>query len=95
MSNFVFVIDTNKKPCNPIHPSSARKLLTSKKAAVYRTYPFTIILKSVSILETKPVKVKIDPGSKVTGLALVQDDKVVFGAELTQLWFYYQSVFRI
>ncbi|MBD2604433.1 HNH endonuclease [Scytonema hofmannii FACHB-248] len=83
MSNFVFVIDTDKKPCNPIHPVTARKLLSSKKAAVYRTYPFTIILKSVSTKETKPVQIKIDPGSKVTGLALVQDSKVVFGAELS------------
>jgi hypothetical protein len=83
MSNFVFVIDTNKKPCNPIHPATARKLLSSKKAAVYRTYPFTIILKTVETVETKPVQIKIDPGSKVTGLALVQDSKVVFGAELS------------
>ncbi|MEA5592867.1 RNA-guided endonuclease IscB [Rivularia sp. UHCC 0363] len=83
MSNFVFVIDTDKKPCNPIHPATARKLLTSKKAAVYRTYPFTIILKNVSTKKLSSVQIKIDPGSRVTGFALVKDNKVVFGAELT------------
>ncbi|XWK86046.1 MAG: RNA-guided endonuclease IscB [Phormidium sp.] len=31
----------------------------------------------------KPIAVKIDPGSKTTGIALVQENKVVFGAELT------------
>ncbi|WP_197047581.1 RRXRR domain-containing protein, partial [Planktothrix serta] len=45
MSNYVFVIDTNKQPQNPIHPAQARLLLNQGQAAVYRRYPFTIILK--------------------------------------------------
>ncbi len=47
MSNHVFVIDTNQKPCNPVHPAQARLLLTQKKAAVLRRYPFTINPKSL------------------------------------------------
>ena len=84
MSNCVFVIDTNKQPLSPCHPSVARKLLATSKAAVFRNYPFTIILKkSVSEIVTEPVELKIDPGSKITGIALVQGEKIVFGAELT------------
>ncbi len=78
MQNYVFIVDTNKKPLNPIRPKRARNLLSSGKAAVLKMYPFTIILKTV--IENpvfKPVELKIDPGSKVTGLALVQDGEVI------------------
>ncbi len=48
MSNFAFVLDTNKRPLDPVHPAKARLLLSQGKAAVFRRYPFTIILKEVS-----------------------------------------------
>ncbi len=83
MSNFVFVLDTQKRPLNPVQPGMARKLLTSGKAAVFRQYPFTIILKVEVTAIPDPITLKIDPGSKTTGIALVQGEKVVFGAELT------------
>jgi 5-methylcytosine-specific restriction endonuclease McrA len=82
----VFVVDTNKQPLNPVHPGRARLLLTQGKAAVLRRYPFTIVLKrSVESPHVEPLRVKIDPGSKVTGLAIVNDayGEVVFAAELT------------
>ncbi len=80
--NAVFVLNTNKKPCNPVHPAVARKLLTEGKAAVFQRYPFTIILKEESKDETKELRVKIDPGAKTTGLAIVSDTNVVWCAEL-------------
>ncbi|BAY65025.1 HNH endonuclease [Calothrix brevissima NIES-22] len=84
MSNFVFVLDTNKQPLNLIPPGEARRLLTQGKAAVYRRYPFTIILKfSIANRDVNSHQLKIDPGSKTTGLAIVQGDKVIWGAELT------------
>lgn len=83
MSNFVFVIDTNKRPLNPIHPCLARLLLTQGKAAVFRRFPFTIIRKVVSTEITQPIQLKIDPGSQTTGLALVSNDWLIWGAELT------------
>ena len=84
MSNFVFVIDTNFQPLNPVPPGQARRLLKLKQAAVYRRYPFTIILKyAVPSLDTEPHQLKIDPGSNTTGLAIVQGEKVIWGAELT------------
>ena len=83
MSNYIFVIDSNKQPLSPCHPSVARKLLTSGQAAVFRRYPFTIILKKEVTATPQPIEIKIDPGSKTTGIALVQGNKVIFGAELT------------
>lgn len=85
MQNSVFVLDTNKQPLSPCRPSVARKLLRDGKAAVYRRFPFTLILKrAVELAEpVKPITVKVDPGSKTTGIALVQSGKVIFAAELT------------
>jgi 5-methylcytosine-specific restriction endonuclease McrA len=83
MSNYVFIIDTNKKPCNPVHPGTARNLLKSGKAAVFRRYPFTLILKTESINPVREIQLKIDPGSKTTGFALTQDSHVIWGAELS------------
>ena len=74
MSNYAFLIDANKKPLNPIHPTQARKLLDSGIAAVFRRYPFTLILKRVvENPVVHPLTLKIDPGSKVTGISLVTD----------------------
>ncbi len=81
----IFVIDQNKRPLDPIHPAQARELLRNKKAAIYRQFPFTLILKEshpdspVSLL-----RLNIDPGAKHTGIALVNDTtgEVVFAAEL-------------
>jgi hypothetical protein len=83
MSNFVLVIDGEKKPLSPCHPAVAKKLLKTGKAAIYRMYPFTIILKRVvEEPNAEPITIKIDPGSKVSGIALVQGVKVIWGAEL-------------
>ena len=42
------------------------------KAAVYRLKPFTIILKHRADGDVQDVEVKVDPGSKTTGMALVE-----------------------
>lgn len=81
----VFVVDTNKQPLYPVHPGRARLLLAQGKAAVFRRYPFTLVLKSAGESpQVEPLRVKLDPGSKVTGLAIVNDvsGEVVFAAEL-------------
>ncbi|WOL31453.1 hypothetical protein [Microcoleus phage My-WqHQDG] len=82
--NYVFVLDSQKRPLLPCKPSLARKLLTAGKAAVYRLYPFTIILKKeVPDPVVEAATLKIDPGSKVTGLALLIGTNLVWVAELT------------
>ncbi|MEH2387138.1 MAG: RNA-guided endonuclease IscB [Nostoc sp.] len=101
----VFVIDQNKRPLDPIHSAHARQLLRNKKAAVFRCFPFTIILKesradspslSFASSQSPPsaktgtcspisaLRLKIDPGAKYTGIALVNDatGEVVFAAKL-------------
>ncbi len=82
MSNFVFVVDTNRKPLSPCKPGMARSLLKAGKAAVFCRYPFTIVLKKVVESNPEPLELKLDPGSKVTGIAIKQGDKIIFGAEL-------------
>src|SRR5262249_21729093 len=70
----VFVLDTEKRSLSPCHPARARRLLTAGKAAVGRRSPFTTILKrAIPNARPEPLRLKIDPGSKVTGLAVVQD----------------------
>lgn len=83
MSNFVFVLDTNRNPLSPCKPGVVRSLLKAGKAAVYRRFPFTIILKKEVVAVPEPIELKLDPGSKVTGIALKQGNKIIFGAELT------------
>ena len=84
MSNFVFVLDTNKQLLEPCLPTIAKKLLNANKAAVFKQYPFTIILKkSVKPKEIKQCQLKLDPGSKTKGIAIVLDNKLIWAAELT------------
>ena len=81
----VFVVDQNRTALNPIHPGRARILLSSGRAAVLKRYPFTILLKRVVDEPcVKPLRLKLDPGSKTTGMAIVNDTsgQVVFAAEL-------------
>jgi 5-methylcytosine-specific restriction endonuclease McrA len=83
MSNFVLCLDTTLKPLSPVHPGVARHLLKNREAAVYRQYPFTLVLKKEVDTKPEPITLKLDPGSKITGIALVQGTKVIFAAELT------------
>lgn len=82
----VFVVDTTKKPLGPCSPARARRLLCKGKAAVYRREPFTIILKHEVTTFVPPVELRIDPGSKTTGIAVVgkcrRGDRVLWAGEL-------------
>jgi 5-methylcytosine-specific restriction endonuclease McrA len=83
----VFVLSNTKKPLMPCHPARARELLRDRKAAVYRRIPFTIILKDRVDGDLQPLELKVDPGSKTTGISLVGEFKrgrrVIFGANLS------------
>ncbi len=83
----VFVLSSDGQPLDPCHEARARKLLNAGRAAVWRTYPFTIILNSRTRAESvvHAHRLKIDPGSKTTGLAIVQEPegRVVWAGELT------------
>jgi 5-methylcytosine-specific restriction endonuclease McrA len=83
----VFVLSSDGLPLDPCHPARARELLKKGRATVWRTYPFVIRLKNRTAAEsaTHDHRLKIDPGSKTSGLAVVQEGsgRVVFAAELT------------
>ena len=83
MNNYIFVIDTQKKPLMMATARRARELLNKGKAAIFRRYPFTLILKQ-EIDAIKPsLELRIDPGSKFTGFALVTPKgEVIWGMEL-------------
>lgn len=81
----VFLIDTSLRPLDPIHPAQARQLLKNGKAAIFKRFPFTLVWKESRTNSTvSPLRLKIDPGAKFTGIALVNDanGQVVFAAEL-------------
>ena len=82
----VFVLSSEKQPLDPCHPARARKLLRAKRAAIFRRYPFTIILRDRAAAPslTHPHHLKLDPGSKVTGMAVMQEEtrQVVWAGEI-------------
>ena len=79
----VITLDKHKKPLGVCSERRARILLTKKRACIYRYYPFTIIVKDADInkMESRDeYRIKIDPGAKYTGIAVVRikDNVVVF-----------------
>ena len=83
----VLVIDKHKKPCNTISNAYARILLFKKQAVIHKRFPFTIRLKNDSaVLKDRNYTVKLDLGSKTTGIAITDDkDSVVMLAELEHI----------
>lgn len=85
----VFVLDKHHKPLMPCSEKRARLLLNRRKAYVHTMYPFTIRLidRTVKNSSLQPIRCKIDPGSKTTGMAVVREKEeqqtVLFLLELT------------
>ncbi|MHB1268386.1 MAG: RNA-guided endonuclease IscB [Acidithiobacillus ferriphilus] len=69
----VLVLDKNRQPLMPCHPARARELLRGDRAAVFRRFPFTIILKDRTGGAVQDARLKLNPGSKTTGMALVAE----------------------
>jgi 5-methylcytosine-specific restriction endonuclease McrA len=85
----VFVLDKHKRPLMPCSEKRARLLLERGRAREHRRYPYTIRLVDRRIEDSalQPVRIKLDPGSKATGIAVVRDaddaeTAVLFLAEL-------------
>jgi 5-methylcytosine-specific restriction endonuclease McrA len=70
----VFVLDKHKQPLMPCTPKKARLLLARGRAVVHRRYPFVIRLKDRRVEESvvQPLVLKIDPGSRTSGMAVVR-----------------------
>jgi len=82
----ILVVDAQRRPLMPCTPARARILLKSRKAAVLRRFPMVLILKDARPEGVvAPLRVKLDPGAKTSGIAVVNEHtgEVVWAAELT------------
>lgn len=87
----VLVVDRQHRPLMPCTEKRARLLLQRGRAVVHKRFPFAIRLKDrlAEDSEYQPLRLKLDPGSKATGLAITRDtetanrnETVVFLAEI-------------
>lgn len=69
----VFVLDKNSKPLMPCSEKRARLLLVRGRARVHRMLPFVIRMTDRKAANStfQSLRIKLDPGSKTTGIALV------------------------
>lgn len=60
----------------PCTEKRARLLLKRRRARIHSMYPFTIRLVDRTVQESakQPLRCKIDPGNRVTGMAIVRED---------------------
>lgn len=76
----VFVLDRSGHPVMPCTEKRARLLLARGRARVHHLVPFVIRIIDVASCVLQPLVIKLDPGSKSTGLALVRDVETVDAA---------------
>ncbi|WP_141205569.1 RNA-guided endonuclease IscB [Streptomyces griseorubiginosus] len=71
----VFVLSKDGRPLMPCHPARARELLGKGRALIARQAPFAIRLKDRTLAESEVdgLCLRIDPGSRGTGLALTDE----------------------
>ena len=83
MNNYVFILNSKQQPLKPCTPKRARLLQKKGKAKAFRRYPFTLILLDVTRPCEPYLELRIDPGSKYTGFALVNPkNEVIWAMEL-------------
>lgn len=77
----VFVLDRHHQPLMPCSEKRARLLLNRGRAVVHRRVPFVIRLKDRGREESSVQEgaLKLDPGSKTTGLAVVRVEQQQVG----------------
>jgi 5-methylcytosine-specific restriction endonuclease McrA len=68
----------------PCTEKRARQLLERGRAVVHKVFPFTIRLKDRTVEESKlqPLRLKLDPGAKVTGFAVLREDEAILLGEI-------------
>jgi 5-methylcytosine-specific restriction endonuclease McrA len=71
----VFVLDRSGRPLMPCTEKRARLLLERRRARVHKVMPFTIRVVDLEAedCEFQALRVKLDPGSETTGMALVRE----------------------
>jgi len=78
----VFVVSNSGRKLMPCGSRRARLLLKEDKAKVIKRTPFTIQLIYGSTGYVQPVKVGVDKGSKVTGIACIGNGKLLFSGHI-------------
>ncbi|MFF8270641.1 RNA-guided endonuclease IscB [Streptomyces sp. NPDC016562] len=75
----VFVLAKGGEPLMPCHPARARELLDRGRAVVARRAPFTIRLthRTRAGSTVQGVQLRLDPGSRTTGIAIVDEQERV------------------
>ena len=78
----VFVLDRSGKALMPCSEKRARLLLDRNRARVHRVLPFVIRLvdRRQGDCALQPLRLKLDPGSKASGIALIRENEVVDAA---------------
>ena len=73
----VFVLDKHKKPLMPCTEKRARLLLQRGRAVIHKMEPFTIRLRDRTLEKSNVqlLRLKLDPGSKTTGVAIIDESK--------------------
>lgn len=79
----VIALDRYKKPLGFVTERRARILMERRRACLYRVFPAVIIIKDLDsrkIAGLPTYRVKIDPGAKHTGIAIIRNetDEVMF-----------------
>jgi len=67
----VFVLNKDFSPVMPCSEKKARKMLEKGKAVIHRLYPLVIRLKEQITPEIEDLRLKLDPGAKTTGFAVL------------------------
>ena len=77
----VFVLDKHKKTLMPCSEKRARLLLERGRARIHKRYPFTIRLVDRTVKDSvlQAIVLKVDPGSKTTGIALIRENTTEAG----------------
>lgn len=73
----IIALDKNKRPLGFLTERRCRILMEKKRAVLYRVFPTVVILMDVdagTIRNLPSYRIKIDPGSKYTGIAIVRND---------------------
>lgn len=73
----IIALDKNKRPLGFLTERRCRILMERKRAVLYRVFPTVVILMDVdarTIQDLPSYRIKIDPGSKYTGIAIIRKD---------------------
>lgn len=73
----IIALDKNKRPLGFLTERRCRILMERKRAVLYRVFPTVVILMDMDVRKLQDLpsyRIKIDPGSKYTGIAIVRND---------------------